>query len=149
MNELEGKIGEETRVGPWLTVEQDRIDQFAQVTEDRQWIHIDPDRAKSDSPFGTTVAHGYLTLSLLPYLTGTVSDDKAIFPGAKLGVNYGLNRVRFPNPVTVGSRVRAHNELVSVEAIKDGVQIVEKVTVEIENQSKPACVAETVMRVYF
>ncbi|MCP4246729.1 MAG: MaoC family dehydratase, partial [bacterium] len=122
---------------------------FADVTEDRPWIHIDPQRAVGESPFGSTVAHGYLTLSLIPYLGGAVQDGKPRYPEAKLAVNYGVNRVRFPNPVKVGSRVRAHTELAGVEEVKGGVQILEKMTVEIENEVKPACVAETVLRLYF
>lgn len=148
--DLRSKVGKETHVGEWLTIDQARIDAFADATLDHQWIHIDPERASRESPFGGPVAHGYLTLSLLPHLMGRVNAEKPLYPGIKLSVNYGLNRVRFPHPVTAGSRIRARTELVSVEEVAgDGLQMVYKVTVEIDGAAKPACVAETVARLYF
>lgn len=148
--DLRSKVGKETHVGEWLTIDQARIDAFADATLDHQWIHVDPERASRESPFGGPVAHGYLTLSLLPHLMGRVNAEKPLYPGIKLSVNYGLNRVRFPHPVTAGSRVRARTELVSVEEVAgDGLQMVYKVTVEIDGAAKPACVAETVARMYF
>ncbi len=148
--DLQSKVGTETYVGAWLTIDQSRIDAFAAATLDNQWIHVDVERARRESPFGGPVAHGYLTLSLLPHLMGRVNAEKPLYPGIKLSVNYGLNRVRFPHPVVAGSRIRARTELISVEEVAgDGLQLVSKVTVEIEGAAKPACVAETVSRMYF
>ncbi len=144
--DLESKVGTETSVSSWLTVTQDMINQFADVTRDWQWIHIDPERAKKQSPFGTTVAHGFLTLSLIPYLAGPTGRS---YEGVKMSVNYGLNKVRFPHPVAVGSNIRARTELQSFKEVKGGLQIIRKVTIEIEGVAKPACVAEMVGRIYF
>ena len=142
---LREHLGQEVAVSEWLEVTQERINQFAEATEDRQWIHVDPERAARESPFKTTIAHGFLTLSLLSRLAmQTMSVGRV-----RMGINYGLNRVRFPAPVPVGSRVRATFELLSVEDIEgDGVQVVTKVTIEREGGGKPVCVAETVSRSY-
>ncbi|AAR33571.1 MaoC family dehydratase [Geobacter sulfurreducens] len=147
---LAPKLGTETHVGPWLTVDQERIDRFAHVTGDIQWIHTDPERARRESPYGATVAHGFLTLSLLPCLTEANHPDffQRNYPGMRLRVNYGLNRVRFPQPVIVGSRLRARTLLKAVEPLAGAVQITYEITVEIEGKDKPACVAEQVVRVY-
>jgi acyl dehydratase len=127
----------------WMAVDQARVNLFAEATGDHQWIHVDPQRA-AQGPFGTTIAHGYLTLSLLPaMMSGRLSVE-----GARMGVNYGLNRVRFPAPVPVGSRVRGLIELSEVSEITGGVQVAAKVTVEREGGDKPVCVAETISRVY-
>ncbi|MFQ5636527.1 MAG: MaoC family dehydratase [bacterium] len=147
--QLQARVGLETYVGSWITVDQDRINKFADATLDRQWIHTEPERAAQQSPFGATVVHGFLTLALLPYLTESINPDKPQFEGQKMAVNYGLNRVRFPNPVKAGSRIRARKELVSFEEVKGGLQMVNKVTVDIEGQEKPACVAEMISRIYF
>lgn len=147
--DLSSKIGSEVHVSEWLTITQEMIDAFATATLDRQWIHVDPARAQAESPFGATVAHGFFTLSLIPYLSGSVDPTVERYPGRKLAVNYGLNRVRFPHPVLVNSRVRAHTVLQSVEEVTGGLQIINQVTIEIEGQSKPACVAETISRIYF
>lgn len=147
--ELQSKVGSELHVGDWLTVTQERINQFAEATGDHQWIHVDPERAAAESPYQTTIAHGYLTLSMLPYLTEAVNPDKPRFSGVRMGVNYGLNRVRFPHPVKVGARIRTRTTLLAFEEVRGGVQIVNQVTVEIEGESKPGCVAETVSRYYF
>lgn len=148
--DLESKVGTETGVGNWKTVTQEMINQFADATGDHQWIHVDPERANAESPYGAPVAHGYLTLSLIPYLVGFVDPETQRYPDLKMGINYGLNRVRFPNPVRVGSKVRARTKLQEYEEVKGGgVQIVDQVYVEIEGQEKPACVAETVTRLYF
>ncbi|MCX6048194.1 MAG: MaoC family dehydratase [Chloroflexi bacterium] len=147
--ELGNQLGQEVHVSEWLTITQAMVDQFAAVTRDQQWIHVDPVRAQGESPFGATVAHGYFTLSLIPYLTDSVNAQVDRYPGKKLGVNYGLNKVRFPHPVLVGARIRAHTSLLQVEEIQDALQIINLVTIEIEGQFKPACVAETVSRVYF
>ncbi|BBA68785.1 MaoC family dehydratase [Geobacter sulfurreducens] len=143
-------LGTETHVGPWLTIDQERIDRFAHVTGDIQWIHTDPERARRESPYGATVAHGFLTLSLLPCLTEANHPDffQRNYPGMRLRVNYGLNRVRFPQPVIVGSRLRAHTLLKAVEPLAGAVQITYEITVEIDGKDKPACVAEQVVRVY-
>ena len=130
-------------LGPtaWVTIEQARIDAFAEATDDRQWIHVDPERAAA-GPFGTTIAHGYLTLALLPrFVTEVLSVD-----GYALTVNYGLNRVRFPAPVPVGSRVRARFRVAAVEDVPGGVQLTVESTIEREGQDKPVCVAEAVYR---
>lgn len=142
---LEATVGTELGPTDWFTVDQSRIDAFADATEDHQWIHVDPQRAAA-GPFGKTVAHGFLTLSLIPYLAGQLRRSD----GARMGINYGLNRVRFPAPVPVGSRIRARSTLISCDRIgDDGAQLVNQVTIEIEGSAKPACVADTVSRVYF
>ncbi|WP_413701343.1 MaoC family dehydratase [Psychromonas sp. KJ10-10] len=146
---LQTQIGQEIHVGDWLTISQDRIDQFANVTEDKQWLHNDVERAEKESPFKTTIAHGFLTLSLLPRLTGSVDADKPLYPDAKMTVNYGLNQVRFPYPVKTGSVIRAHSRLIKITPIKRGIEIEKEITVEIQNTRRPACVAVSVVRVYF
>jgi acyl dehydratase len=143
VEELKSMVGAVIGVSDWLNIDQARIDQFAQVTGDDQWIHIDPVRAAAGM-FGATVAHGFLTLSLLPFFIR--SSHKV--EGARMSVNYGLNRVRFPSPVPVNSRLRAHFKLVSFEPIEGGVQLITEVTVEREGQAKPVCVAESVGRLY-
>ena len=147
---LQPRLGEEIHVGPWLTVSQERIDRFAEVTGDIQWIHTDPERAARESPYGATVAHGYLTLSLLPFLTESNHPDffQQNYPGMRWRVNYGLNRVRFPAPVVAGSRISARTVLKSAGKSGDGVEIIYLITVEIEGQERPACVAESIVRVY-
>jgi len=147
--ELESKVGTEVHIGPWLTITQERINQFAEATGDFQWIHTNVERARAESPFGTTIAHGYLTISLIPYLTESINPEKPRYPGVKMVVNYGLNRVCFPHPIIAGSRVRARTELQSLEEVKGGLQIVNQIVVEIEGEEKPGCVAETVYRLYF
>ncbi|MCF8609472.1 MaoC family dehydratase [Gordonia sp. HY285] len=137
--ELEAAVGTHLGCSDWLQIDQERIDRFAEATGDHQWIHVDPERA-STGPFGSTVAHGYLTLSLIPMLVGQVYQ----VAGTTMGVNYGSNKVRFPSPVPVGSRVRAGVELVSVTETGAGLQVVNRVTVEREGSDKPVCVAETV-----
>ena len=141
--DLAALVGQPLGSSDWVGVDQERINRFADATGDHQWIHIDVERAKA-GPFGAPIAHGFLTLSLLPMLfeSGFRVDD------VKMGVNYGLNRVRFINPVKVGSRLRAHFKLVSYEALEGGAQLTVEATIEIEGQSKPACVAESVSRRY-
>lgn len=150
LNFMQPQIEQELHVGDWLLIDQERINQFAEVTGDQQWIHVDPVRAASDSPYGATVAHGFLTLSLLPFLTQSNHPDyfKQNYPGMKYRVNMGVNKVRFPAPVIVGSKIRARTHLQSVEAIGGAVQVVYKFTVEIDGNEKPACVAESVVRVF-
>ena len=147
--DLKNSVGKETHVGEWISVNQDRINRFADATDDHQWIHVDPVRAKRESPFGDAIAHGFLTLSLIPYLTGSVSREAPRYPGVTLAVNYGLNRVRFISPVKVNSRIRARSILKEVQDVGGALQLVNEVTVEVEGQPKPACVAETVSRLYF
>jgi len=147
---LQPQLGKEIHVGPWLTITQDRIDRFAEVTGDVQWIHVDPARAAKESPYGTTIAHGYLTLSLLPFLTESNHPDffQNNYPGMRMRVNYGADKVRFPAPVKVNSRIRAHTVLEAAEKVGDAVQIHYRITVEIEGETKPACVTEFLARVY-
>lgn len=147
---LAAQLGTESHVGPWLEIDQERIDRFAEVTGDMQWIHIDPERAGRESPYGATIAHGYLTLSLLPFLTESNHPDffQKNYPGMRMRVNYGLNKVRFPAPVVACSRLRAHTVPVEAEKIGEAVQITYRLTVEVEGKEKPACVAEFLARVY-
>ena len=142
--ELKPLVGEEVAVSDWVTVTQQRIDQFAEATGDHQWIHVDPQRA-ARGPFGTTIAHGYLTLSMLPLFA-----DSAIgFRNVRMSVNYGLNRVRFMSPVPAGSELRARFRLLAVEHIAtDGVQVTTEVTVERKGSDRPVCVAESIARRY-
>jgi acyl dehydratase len=148
IDELKGLVGQELGVSDWLEITQERVNEFADATGDHQYIHVDPERAKQTF-FGGTVAHGYLTLSLLPMLGGTRKGIK-INLGGKMGVNYGVNRVRFPAPVRVGKRIRVRTKLLAVEEIGDNaVQMTNLNTIEIEGEEKPACVAETVGRTYF
>ncbi|MCW2799363.1 MAG: enoyl-CoA hydratase [Aeromicrobium sp.] len=138
--EIAAAAGEELGVSEWLAITQERIDLFADATGDRQWIHVDPERA-ADGPFGATVAHGYLTLSMLPFLGAQVY----AFAGDVARVNYGLNKVRFVSPVRVGSKIRNRVELLTVEEIDKGQRATLQHTVEIKGSDKPACVAETVV----
>ncbi len=147
--ELQPRLGEETHVGDWLEVSQARINQFAEVTGDHQWLHTDPERAARESPFKTTIAHGFLTLALLPVLTDSVNPERPQYPRARMAVNSGLNQVRFPYPVKAGSRVRARTRLASVVPIKRGLELVNEITVEVDGSRRPACVAESVLRLYF
>lgn len=147
--ELKSKVGQEIHTSDWLTVDQAMIDAFAAATRDKQWIHIDPRRAASESPYGKTIAHGYLTLSLYPLLRGLVDESKPLVPGVKRVINYGINKLRFPNAVVVDSRIRAHCKLVSAEEAKGSIELVEEYSVEVEGQERPACVSECVMRLYF
>ena len=137
-------LGLEVAVSDWVTITQERIDLFADATGDHQWIHIDPERAAKESPFGATIAHGFLTLSLVPYLKGECIE----FTGVKMGVNYGTNRVRFMAPVKVNSKLRGRFKLMSVEQIKGGAQMVWECTLEMQGLEKPACIAELVSRAY-
>ena len=139
-DDLTAAVGEDLGASDWLTIEQERVDAFAEATGDHQWIHVDVPRAAA-GPFGGTIAHGYLTLSLIPMLGAQVFGLET--PGAKL--NYGVNKVRFPHPVRVGSRVRLRVSVVAVEDVPAGKQMQLKQVVEIEGQDKPACVAETVV----
>lgn len=142
-------LDSETYLGDWHAIGQDCINRFAAVTEDHQWIHTDPERAAKESPFGCTIAHGFLTLALLPKLTDSVNPANNPYPEARMLVNYGLNRVRFPYPVKAGSRVRARTKLIDLVPAKRSVDVVNEISVEIDGSRRLACVAETVLRVYF
>ena len=139
---LREHVGREVAVSDWLEVTQERINLFAEATEDRQWIHTDPERASRESPFGQTIAHGFLTLSLLSEL-GRMAMSVG---GVRMGINYGLNRVRFVAPVPAGSRIRGRFKLAALEETKGGVQATWEVTVEREGGNKPSCVAEWLVR---
>lgn len=143
LNELRAAVGEELGTTGWKDVDQKRIDQFADATGDHQWIHVDPERA-ARGPFRTTIAQGYLTLSLIPSFTPELMRVE----GVRMAVNYGVNKVRFPSPVPVGSRLRASGRIAEVTEVEGGVQLVVTVAVESEGGDKPVCVAETVGRYY-
>jgi len=144
LQDVQSSVGQEGVVSEWLTVTQDQVNQFAQATGDHQWIHIDSERAK-EGPFGTTIAHGFLTLSLLPRFYATAFKVENV----RMGVNYGLNKVRFTSPVPVGSRLRAHMVLQACEPIDgNGMQLTWQVTVQREGAEKPVCVAESLTRLY-
>ena len=145
IRELKSLEGQEVAVGDWLEITQERIDQFADATSDHQWIHVDPGRCKRESPFGTTIAHGYLTLSLIPYLN---QQSFQIRQPMRMGINYGSNRVRFTSPVPVGSRIRNRMTILEVSEVPGGWQARWNVTIEIEGSAKPACVAEVISRMY-
>jgi len=141
---LAAHVGQEIAVGDWLEVTQSRIAQFAEATDDRQWIHLDPTRAAAESPYGGTIAHGLLTLSLIvPFVERAVAID-----GVRLTVNYGFNRVRFPSAVPAGARLRPRVTVGAVDHVSGGVQVTWHVTIEREGGDKPACVAEWVARLY-
>jgi acyl dehydratase len=140
IEELKDAVGEHLGHSDWHTVTQERVNQFADATGDHQWIHVDPERAK-DGPFGGTIAHGYMTLSLVPMLSSQVYR----VDGLRMGINYGTNKVRFPAPVPVGSRVRGGVEILQVDTSPQGAQAVVKTTIEVEGGDKPACVAESVV----
>ena len=141
--ELEALVGQDIGASDWIVVDQKRIDLFAQATGDPQWIHVDPVRAAA-GPFGTTVAHGFLTLSLLPEMFASAFEVRA----ARMGVNYGLNKVRFTAPVPVDSRLRGHFKLLACDAIDGGAQCTIEATIEREGSAKPVCVAESLTRRY-
>lgn len=140
---LLGAVSESFGPTDWIAIKQDRIDLFAQATDDHQWIHVDPERAK-DGPFGGTIAHGYLTMSLVNRFLPELIEVR----GVSMGVNIGTDNLRFLNPVRSGARIRGIGELVKAEEAKGGVQAVVRVTVEIEDQEKPACVVDTISRFY-
>lgn len=141
--DLASAVGQPLGASEWLEITQDRINQFAEATGDHQWIHVDPERAK-DGPFGACIAHGYLTQSLVNYFLPQIVEVR----GISMGVNYGADRLRFPAPVPVGSRIRGNGELISVDEVKGGVQAVVRVTVEIEGGDRPGCVIDTISRYY-
>ena len=144
-SEMQKHVGEEIGVSDWVEITQERINLFADATGDHQWIHVDVERAKRDMPGGKTIAHGFLTLSLIPMLNSQISHINNV----RNGINYGCNKVRFTSPVQAGSRVRARAKLIAADPMdKGGVRLTNQVTIEIEGQDRPACVAETMAIVY-
>ena len=143
LEDLQPLVGQTIAHSDWIAIDQQRIDRFAEATGDHQWIHVDPERAAA-GPFGATIAHGFLTLSLLPMMFA----DAYEIGNTRMGVNYGLNRVRFTAPVPVGSRLRAHHKLLAYDALDGGAQLTIEVTVEREGSDKPVCVAESLTRRY-
>jgi acyl dehydratase len=144
LQELPGLKGQDLGVSDWHLVTQEEINKFAEATHDHQWIHVDPERAKKESPFGGPIAHGYYTLSLAPALLDQIIAVK----GIRMGVNYGLNKLRYPGPVRIGKRVRLKATLAGFEEIQHGAQVTIAMTFEVEGESKPGCVAEAVYRYY-
>jgi acyl dehydratase len=142
VDEVVHAVGTTLGESAWLEITQEQVNQFADATGDHQWIHVDPERARKESPYGGPIAHGYLTLSLIPSLLPQIVE----IGGFRMGVNYGTEKVRFPSPVPVGSRLRGHFKLLSYEAIEGGAQMVIEVTMEREGSPKPACVAESIVR---
>ena len=144
-SEMQKHVGEEIGVSDWVEISQERINLFADATGDHQWIHVDVERAKKDMPGGKTIAHGFLTLSLIPMLNSQISHINNV----RNGINYGCNKVRFTSPVQVGSKVRARAKLLAADPMdKGGVRLTNQVTIEIEGQERPACVAETMSIAY-
>jgi acyl dehydratase len=145
IGELRSLTGQEVAVSDWLEITQERINAFAAATNDHQWIHVDPERCRKESPFGVTIAHGYLTLSLISQFSYAAIGIRQEFA---LTINYGCNKVRFPAPVKCGARIRSRHQLLEVTDLKGGWQTRWQVIIEIEGQDKPACVAETISRFY-
>jgi len=143
-DELPSLVGQELGVSDWAMIDQDRINKFADATSDHQWIHVNIERAKKQMPDGKTIAHGYLTLSLIPMLAAQIMR----VTGVSRGINYGSNKVRFINAVQVGSRVRGRQKLLSAEPRGEGMQLISEFTIEIEGQERPACIAETIGLIY-
>jgi len=145
LQSLKSFLGREIGVTDWLTLTQERIQQFAEATEDRQWIHVDRERAQKESPYGATIAHGFLTLSLLSHFLKQAIEIRS---GVRMGINYGVNRVRFPAAVRAGSRVRARVSLQSLKEVSDCMEAVFSISIECEGAEKPCCVAEWIVRYY-
>ena len=145
---LTARIGQPSDPTEWFEMTQERINDFADTTLDRQWIHIDPERAKA-GPFGAPIAHGQLTMSLMSFLPGSDGIGLPVLEGMRMGINYGWNRVRFPAPVPVGARIRTRAEIRSVEVKGQMLEVVNQLTVEVQGQSKPACVGDSVLRLVF
>lgn len=145
---LEKRIGQRSEPTDWFEITQDRVNLFAEATLDHQWIHVDPERAKA-GPFGKPIAHGQLTMSIMSFLPGGQGVGLPAVEGVKLGINYGWNKVRFPSPVAVGAHIRTSGALKSVEVKGNMLELVNELTVEVKGQDKPACVAESVLRLVF
>ena len=142
------RLGAEIFIGEWEIIDQECINNFADVTGDKQWIHINPEKAKVESPFKSTIAHGFLTLALIPKLTDSLQ-PKNLYPDVRMIVNYGLNQVRFPYPIRSGARIRARVKLISAVPMKNSIELVNEVSIEVEGRSRLGCVAETVLRLYY
>ena len=147
-DKIKNRVGEEILVGQWETVNQDQINRFADLTGDNQWIHTDVEKAKIESPFKSTIVHGFLTLSLIPKLTENF-DFESIHPGLKMIVNCGLNQVRFPYPVKSGSKIRGRVKIVNLIPKRNNIELVNEVSIEVEGRKRFGCVAETVLRLYY
>ena len=147
-DKIKNRVGEEILVGQWETVNQDQINRFADLTGDNQWIHTDVEKAKIESPFKSTIAHGFLTLSLIPKLTENF-DFESIHPGLKMIVNCGLNQVRFPYPVKSGSKIRGRVKITNLIPKRNNIELVNEVSIEVEGRKRYGCVAETVLRLYY
>ena len=145
---LSERIGQRTEPTAWFEITQERINQFAEATLDHQWIHVDPQRAQA-GPFGTAIAHGQLTMSIMSFLPGGQGVGLPALDGMKMGINYGWNKVRFPSPVPVGAQIRTSGMLKSAEIKGNMLEVINELTVEIKGQDKPACVAESVLRLVF
>lgn len=145
LHALNDFVGREIALTEWLTITQDRIDRFAEATQDRQWIHVNRERAQRESPYGTTIAHGFLTLSLLSHFLKQAIQFRG---GVRMGINYGLNRVRFPSPVRADSQIRARVGLQSLKGLPDALEAVFSVSLEVQGSEKPCCVAEWIVRYY-
>ena len=145
---LSARIGASNEPTDWFEMTQERINQFAEATLDHQWIHVDPERAKA-GPFGAPIAHGQLSMSIMSFLPGGAGVGLPAVDGMKLGINYGWNKVRFPSPVPVGAKIRTSGKIKSVETKGDMLEVVNELTLEIQGQDKPACVAESVLRLVF
>ena len=146
---IQAKVGQEEGVGDWFEVTQERINAFADNTEDHQFIHVDPEKCAELSPYKVPIAHGFLTLSMLTHLDGSIKKDMSMFEGIVMGVNYGFDKVRFISPVPVNSKIRARSEIVSATPKANTIQMKRKMTVEIEGQEKPACVAEWITNLVY
>ncbi len=144
LDEMKGLVGQELGTSDWHTVTQEEIDLFAKATHDHQWIHVDPERCRRESPFGGPIAHGYYTLSLAPHLLAQILR----VDGVRMGVNYGLNKMRLPSPLPAGAKVRARATLAALEPVQGGASATIGLTFEVENQAKPTCVAEVIYRYY-
>lgn len=147
-HKINERIGEEIFIGDWELIDQNRINTFAEVTGDKQWIHINTEKAKKESPFKSTIAHGFLTLSMIPRLTENLQQKK-LYSDSKLIVNYGLNQVRFPFPVKSNSKIRGRVKLISAIPLKKSIEVVNEISIEMEGKKRFGCVAETVLRLYY
>ena len=145
---INAKMGEEIFIGEWEMIDQERINNFANVTGDKQWIHINPEKAELESPFKSTIAHGFLTLAMIPQLTNRLQ-SKDLYSDSKLIVNYGLNQVRFPYPVRSNSRIRGRVKLISAIPLKKSIEVVNQISIEVEGKKRFGCVADTVLRLYY
>lgn len=146
---LQEQMVDTVDIGEWFTVNQKSIDRFAAITGDQQWIHTDPQRAAKESPFKSTVAHGFLTLSLIPLLTDSVDSQSNPYPEAKMVINSGLEQVRFLAPVKPGMRIRASSKIIKLRQSRQAIELVREVTIDIEHSKRPACIAALVLRLYF